>query len=109
MITANALICGKKIQLIVIKIMSLGYISPKQRRGGIKTFSQPAKPVQKQNKRKPANRHKRSMPPRMPFCLNKPWVKHARRRQRRLMMSYGGSVRNESRNSGGCFGAGGLW
>ncbi|MGG2141311.1 hypothetical protein [Symbiopectobacterium sp. RP] len=25
MITANALICGKKIQLIVIKIMSLGY------------------------------------------------------------------------------------
>ncbi|MGG2143397.1 hypothetical protein ACD630_22855 [Symbiopectobacterium sp. RP] len=26
MITANALICGKKIQLIVIKIMSLGYI-----------------------------------------------------------------------------------
>ncbi|MGG2141150.1 hypothetical protein [Symbiopectobacterium sp. RP] len=27
MITANALICGKKIQLIVIKIMSLGYIS----------------------------------------------------------------------------------
>ncbi|MGG2143374.1 hypothetical protein [Symbiopectobacterium sp. RP] len=27
MITANALICGKKIQLIVIKIMSLGYIA----------------------------------------------------------------------------------
>ncbi|MGG2143647.1 hypothetical protein [Symbiopectobacterium sp. RP] len=27
MITANSLICGKKIQLIVIKIMSLGYIS----------------------------------------------------------------------------------
>ncbi|MGG2142613.1 hypothetical protein [Symbiopectobacterium sp. RP] len=26
MITANALICGKKIQLIVIKIMSLGYM-----------------------------------------------------------------------------------
>ncbi|MGG2142148.1 hypothetical protein [Symbiopectobacterium sp. RP] len=26
MITANALICGKKIQLIVIKIISLGYI-----------------------------------------------------------------------------------
>ncbi|MGG2140799.1 hypothetical protein [Symbiopectobacterium sp. RP] len=25
MITPNALICGKKIQLIVIKIMSLGY------------------------------------------------------------------------------------
>ncbi|MGG2140400.1 hypothetical protein [Symbiopectobacterium sp. RP] len=25
MITHNALICGKKIQLIVIKIMSLGY------------------------------------------------------------------------------------
>ncbi|MGG2140196.1 hypothetical protein [Symbiopectobacterium sp. RP] len=25
MITANALICGKKIQLIVIKIISLGY------------------------------------------------------------------------------------
>ncbi|MGG2141410.1 hypothetical protein [Symbiopectobacterium sp. RP] len=25
MITADALICGKKIQLIVIKIMSLGY------------------------------------------------------------------------------------
>ncbi|MGG2141530.1 hypothetical protein [Symbiopectobacterium sp. RP] len=25
MITANTLICGKKIQLIVIKIMSLGY------------------------------------------------------------------------------------
>ncbi|MGG2140620.1 hypothetical protein [Symbiopectobacterium sp. RP] len=25
MITANALICSKKIQLIVIKIMSLGY------------------------------------------------------------------------------------
>ncbi|MGG2140141.1 hypothetical protein [Symbiopectobacterium sp. RP] len=25
MITANALICGKKIQLIVIKIMSFGY------------------------------------------------------------------------------------
>ncbi|MGG2142445.1 hypothetical protein [Symbiopectobacterium sp. RP] len=25
MITANALICDKKIQLIVIKIMSLGY------------------------------------------------------------------------------------
>ncbi|MGG2140116.1 hypothetical protein [Symbiopectobacterium sp. RP] len=28
MITANALICGKKIQLIVIKIMSLGYRLP---------------------------------------------------------------------------------
>ncbi|MGG2140409.1 hypothetical protein [Symbiopectobacterium sp. RP] len=28
MITANALICGKKIQLIVIKIMSLGYTEP---------------------------------------------------------------------------------
>ncbi|MGG2142275.1 hypothetical protein [Symbiopectobacterium sp. RP] len=27
MITANDLICGKKIQLIVIKIMSLGYMS----------------------------------------------------------------------------------
>ncbi|MGG2141929.1 hypothetical protein [Symbiopectobacterium sp. RP] len=27
MITANALICGKKIQLVVIKIMSLGYIT----------------------------------------------------------------------------------
>ncbi|MGG2143349.1 hypothetical protein [Symbiopectobacterium sp. RP] len=27
MITANALICGKKIQLIVIKIMSVGYNS----------------------------------------------------------------------------------
>ncbi|MGG2142594.1 hypothetical protein [Symbiopectobacterium sp. RP] len=25
MITVNALICGKKIQIIVIKIMSLGY------------------------------------------------------------------------------------
>ncbi|MGG2142485.1 hypothetical protein [Symbiopectobacterium sp. RP] len=31
MITANALICGKKIQLIVIKIMSLGYIFPADR------------------------------------------------------------------------------
>ncbi|MGG2142346.1 hypothetical protein [Symbiopectobacterium sp. RP] len=31
MITANALICGKKIQLIVIKIMSLGYILPSTR------------------------------------------------------------------------------
>ncbi|MGG2142385.1 hypothetical protein [Symbiopectobacterium sp. RP] len=30
MITANALICGKKIQLIVIKIMSLGYIKIRQ-------------------------------------------------------------------------------
>ncbi|MGG2140823.1 hypothetical protein [Symbiopectobacterium sp. RP] len=30
MITANALICGKKIQLIVIKIMSLGYNMPKK-------------------------------------------------------------------------------
>ncbi|MGG2143393.1 hypothetical protein [Symbiopectobacterium sp. RP] len=28
MITANALICGKKIQLIVIKIMSLFYKNP---------------------------------------------------------------------------------
>ncbi|MGG2140087.1 hypothetical protein [Symbiopectobacterium sp. RP] len=28
MIIANALICGKKIQLIVIKIKSLGYIGP---------------------------------------------------------------------------------
>ncbi|MGG2141173.1 hypothetical protein [Symbiopectobacterium sp. RP] len=32
MITANALICGKKIQLIVIKIMSLGYTSSESRR-----------------------------------------------------------------------------
>ncbi|MGG2142670.1 hypothetical protein [Symbiopectobacterium sp. RP] len=31
MITANALICGKKIQLIVIKIMSLGYRITEQR------------------------------------------------------------------------------
>ncbi|MGG2141947.1 hypothetical protein [Symbiopectobacterium sp. RP] len=30
MITANALICGKKIQLILIKIMSVGYT---ERRG----------------------------------------------------------------------------
>ncbi|MGG2143036.1 hypothetical protein [Symbiopectobacterium sp. RP] len=31
MITANALICRKKIQLIVIKIMSLGYNANRQR------------------------------------------------------------------------------
>ncbi|MGG2143049.1 hypothetical protein [Symbiopectobacterium sp. RP] len=30
MITANALVCGKKIQLIVIKIMSLGYNPQRQ-------------------------------------------------------------------------------
>ncbi|MGG2143854.1 hypothetical protein [Symbiopectobacterium sp. RP] len=34
MITANALICGKKIQLIVIKIMSLGYIAVQRPRNG---------------------------------------------------------------------------
>ncbi|MGG2143531.1 hypothetical protein [Symbiopectobacterium sp. RP] len=39
MITANALICGKKIQLIVIKIMSLGYrIGYHRAKGAISIF-----------------------------------------------------------------------
>ncbi|MGG2140652.1 hypothetical protein [Symbiopectobacterium sp. RP] len=42
MMTANALVCGKKIQLIVIKIMSLGYMSIGRCQAGRERAAEPA-------------------------------------------------------------------